>query len=215
MIYQGVSPTANGKSLQIGVSNFNADGGASVYVGLLYGGTQHGKDMKSVILDFLDLWYINSNLNDYEKYIDIDIGFCSDRDTYGNRWEAMPSEDLYYGGYYRLLPSSVPILKCNNDDILKIPVGLITADEAVMAGLGIVGTTTDNYLFTEENYWTMTPYGYIYDDNLNMVFQILSNAFISGNYVSTSAGVRPVINLKANTLFSGSGTTSDPYTVVS
>ena len=84
-----------------------------------------------------------------------------------------------------------------------------------MAGLGIVGTTTDNYLFTEENYWTMTPYGYIYDDNLNMVFQILSNAFISGNYVSTSAGVRPVINLKANTLFSGSGTTSDPYTVVS
>mgnify|MGYP005768053475 CR=1 FL=1 len=214
MIYQGASPNANGKELQIGISNFNVDRGSSVYVGLLYGGTQHGTDTKSIILDFLNSWYINSDLNDYKKYIDFDIGFCSYRDTDGNHWEAMPVEDLYYGGYYRLQFGAVPLLDCSNDDILKIPVGLITADEAVMGGLGSTATTTDNYLFTGENYWTMTPYGYLVSDGLNMVFQILSNGYVGSNYVSLSAGVRPVINLKADTLFTGSGTPSDPYTVV-
>ena len=83
-----------------------------------------------------------------------------------------------------------------------------------MGGLGSTATTTDNYLFTGENYWTMTPYGYLVSDGLNMVFQILSNGYVGSNYVSLSAGVRPVINLKADTLFTGSGTPSDPYTVV-
>ena len=33
--------------------------------------------------------------------------------------------------------------------------------------------------------------------------------------ISAKYGVRPVINLKADTRFTGSGTTKDPYTVVS
>ncbi len=35
-----------------------------------------------------------------------------------------------------------------------------------------------------------------------------------GNLISSSNGVRPVINLRADTQFTGSGTSSDPFVVV-
>ena len=63
----------------------------------------------------------------------------------------------------------------------------------------------------------MSPYdtdsfGYAY------VFYVRSNGNLNGSgyyYVAYAYGVRPVINLKADTLFTGSGTTDSPFEVVS
>jgi len=45
------------------------------------------------------------------------------------------------------------------------------------------------------------------------VFGVNSNGSISNAYVSGTFGLRPVINLKADTIFTGSGTMTDPYVV--
>lgn len=47
----------------------------------------------------------------------------------------------------------------------------------------------------------------------NSALGTFSEGSISYSYVSASIGVRPVINFKADTLVTGSGTSSDPYVV--
>ena len=59
----------------------------------------------------------------------------------------------------------------------------------------------------------MTPY------SLNSlgyagVFSISGGHQLTNSTVSGSLGIRPVINLKADTLFTGTGTSTDPYVVV-
>ena len=48
------------------------------------------------------------------------------------------------------------------------------------------------------------------------VFNVASNSVLSDWYVGGSGGVRPVINLKADTIFAegGDGTSSNPYVVM-
>ena len=45
------------------------------------------------------------------------------------------------------------------------------------------------------------------------VFVIFGNATLYAHSSSYSYGVRPVINLKSDTLITGDGTSSNPYTV--
>jgi len=79
-----------------------------------------------------------------------------------------------------------------------------------MAG-GVYGTNnTSYYLYNGQWYWTLSPWYYSSDP---YVFGVNSNGSISNAYVSGTFGLRPVINLKANTTFKGTGTISDPYTM--
>ena len=96
---------------------------------------------------------------------------------------------------------------------LTYPVGLILADEVAYAG-GIDGSyNTSYYLYNDQSYWTMTPdyyYGGAY------VFYVYPSGWLDHDGVSHEYGVRPVINLKADTQFkAGSlGTADSPYIVV-
>ena len=72
----------------------------------------------------------------------------------------------------------------------------------------------NNYLYTGENYWTISPYNYT-NSNGNCVAII----YIGGNIgmymiINNDAGIRPVINLRSDVEITGSGTTSDPFKVV-
>ena len=94
---------------------------------------------------------------------------------------------------------------------LTYPIGLITADEVVFAG-GYEGSNNYGYwLYTGTYYWTMSPY--YFSGAYAYVFYVDSSGGLSSSSVSGSDGVRPVINLKADVNFTGSGTTSSPYTV--
>jgi len=93
---------------------------------------------------------------------------------------------------------------------LSRPIGLITADEVAFAGGS--GNNTSYWLYTNQAYWTMTPYN-VYSRGTAHEFYVNSNGFLDGTNVNYTNGVRPVINLKADTVLTGSGTTTDPYVV--
>ena len=94
---------------------------------------------------------------------------------------------------------------------LTYPIGLITADEVAFAG-GVYNTNNKQfYLYTNQYYWTMSPY--CFNGGYAHVFLVYSSGGLDSSYVDDSFGVRPVINLKADVTLSGSGTTSTPYEV--
>ena len=127
----------------------------------------------------------------------------------------------YYKPYQRIANQFKPSLSCsqNSDKFsvangnLTYPVALITIDEASLAGGRKSNVNGQYYLYTGNHYWTMSP---------NMFDPWLGNAYVwairvdgqlvTGNFVSVSIGVRPVINLKSNVkITKGTGTASNPY----
>ena len=217
MIYQGTSANATGDGTQIGASTFNNSYNHKTYVGLVYKtSSQHGSGTNSTIMNTLNNWY-NNNLASYEEdYIDTGAGFCSDRNlANGYNWS---SSTVYYAAYDRRKgPAS---LQCNSEDILSQdngklpnPIGLVTMDEAVLTGITNYNANTGSYLYTGQNYWTMSP-SYFSSGGTAYAFGVLSYGNL--NYdtrVYSAYGVRPVINLKSSIAISGSGTTSDPFKI--
>ncbi len=108
--------------------------------------------------------------------------------------------------------------KIEGNGKLTKPVGLITSDEVVFAG-GFMYQNNDGYwLYTKQNYWTMSPF--YFSGSYARVFCVTSYGTLGGSNVHSTYGVRPVINLKADTKFTlkdGSsanrGTTANPYEV--
>ena len=93
---------------------------------------------------------------------------------------------------------------------LTYPIGLITTDEANIAGGA--GENNNYYLTTGNWYWTGSPFDYGYGSASVKDVDAdgsIGNAF----HVDEACGVRPVINLKSGSLSKGSGTASNPYEV--
>ena len=220
LIYNGTSTATTGDGTLTHTSQeFNTDYNKSYYVGLSYSTTQHGTGTPSDILKKLDEWYqwYQSNLASYAGKIDSNIGFCSDRNmASGSSWSAQPSRTIYYAAYDRIVKSQSsvnPSLGCDSSDILKIPIGLITIDETSFAGLSWFANNNSNYLYNNKDYWTMSPSSF--NGSIADVFRVNSAGNLNGKGVILTYGVRPVINLMADVKFTGSGTTSDPFTVSS
>ena len=229
MIYQGTSANTTGTGTQLQTNAFNSSYNRSEYVGYMYTtGQQHGNTTNSSIKGVLDNWY-SSNLASYADKISKEAGFCGDREmASGYSWSSQPSSTIYYAGYGRLVQNSSsvnPTFKCSNSNDLYTtsssskgnkkltnPIGLITADEVVMGGLPWSGSTTSNYLYTGQHYWTMSPY-YFFSAGYAYVFIVYSSGLLSNSGVHNAWGVRPVINLSADVKVTGSGTSSDPFVV--
>ena len=226
MIYQGTSANTTGTGTQLQTNAFNSSYNRSEYVGYMYtGGQQHGNTTDSPIKDVLDSWY-SSNLASYADKISVEAGFCGDREVAsGYSWSSEPSSTIYYKTYERLNTNKSPSFKCSNsadlyttsssskgNKALTNPIGLITADEVSMAGGVWVQNNQKYYLYTEQEYWSMSPYLY---PQANVVI-VHSNGDLNGvsGVYWGEPGVRPVINLAYDVEISGSGTSSDPYVVV-
>ena len=94
---------------------------------------------------------------------------------------------------------------------LTSPVGVLTDDEVFLAG-GINSNLNYNYyLYTGNAYWTMSPY--YFNGSYAFVRRVDTVGGVSYYSVSGSYGVRPVINLKPNSLTSGDGSASNPFLV--
>ena len=228
IIYDGTSAHANGESSsdrQTGTSAYNSSRDASYYVGYTYQtGAQRPSSQNggtaSTIKGVLDNWYQTNIANKgYDDKVVSSPGFCNDRNmASGYSWSATPSSTIRYAAYERLYTNKTPTLQCSNtNDIYTTKVGLITADEVSMAG----GTTSGNssyYLYTGQDYWTMSPYSFTVGSSSSSAY--VSPVFSNGNLGNynvgrAAAGVRPVINLKADVTLTGSGTQTDPYVVSS
>ena len=223
MIYQGTSANETGAGTQIQTSAFNSSNGNNMYVGYMYqSGQLHGLQTSSTIKGVLDNWYTNNIANKgFGDYVDGNAGFCGDRRVSSGTGTGTSRTD--YQPYTRINSSS-PSLTCQTEDIyttsgsstgnkaLTQPIGLISADEAMFAGIPRSGTNTNTYLYTGQDYWTMSPSYFLNSAN---VYCVGSRGGFNIDIVTwTDRGVRPVINLKANvTILSGDGSSLNPYKI--
>ncbi len=216
MIYDGTRAHVNGEESDdrnIGTSSFNelidTNGDFPWIDSVSYTYNNHQND--SIIKSYVDAWYEKVFLgSEYESYLSDEI-FCTSR-VIGE----------YNPCAYELLDS----LSCINEEDrytvdeakgnggLKYPIGLVTAIEGRLAGgVGISGVI--GHYLDAGVYWTMSPSYYdlgcgglvVYTINYGVVSQGLSLD------VTSTSGVKPVINLKSNSLKSGAGTMDNPYTV--
>lgn len=163
-----------------------------------------------------------------------DSVFCNDRTvvdsntgTYGDveNWTST-GVNYYFGTRARIYDGSsvIPNLICKNkadkftvnseigNGALTYPVGLITADELLMAGGNPKSDNTNYYLYTNQDYWSMSPYGF-YED-YGYTFYTTSSGKISDSTPDrTALGVRPVISISKDANLSGDGTWNNPYVV--
>ena len=277
LIYAGTGTDAPATDTSVTQTNkiaFNSAINDNTYVGFKYGQAgqtkyddTHKNTNKSTIMGELESWWGQTTLGSLSSKIDVETGFCNDRQTsvaahgsYGiNGWG---TQQTVYAPWDRLLKVNTtdadatqrPTLKCgykngstdknarkrdlftgpsataggtdgvdgkvegNNE--LIVPIGLITSDEVVFAGGFMYQNNNGYWLHTDQNYWTMSPFGF--DGSTAYVFCVRSvtGELMNSNRVNNTYGVRPVINLKADTQFKFDaeskdtiGTTSNPYIV--
>ena len=102
----------------------------------------------------------------------------------------------------------------NGKGVVSGKVGLITIDEVLFAG-GVIGSSSNFYLKNGSAYCMMSPAGFYTYNDYARAWGVVSAGRTGDFHVASNYGVRPVINLSADTLVTGSGTSSDPYVVKS
>ena len=238
VIYDGTSAHANGESnedRQIGTSAFNSSSKDNVYVGYMYGkigastyADAHANTNDSIIKTYLDNWYkTNISGTSNEQYLADNI-FCNDRSLASGTGFGQ-SYALYRGAsLYRSVKNIT--LSCsqkndaftvndiiNGNGALTYGIGLITADEVILAK---DNDSLNNYLNSGYYFWTMTPSEY--NDDVNIAYILMVRNFNGidigtrasswqASLIEDSVGVRPVLNLKPEVLKYGDGTASNPY----
>ena len=202
----------------------------------------HANINDSTIKTVVDNWYETNiaNNSNFVNKIDVNAGFCNDRSIKNNEdnlsW-SMDTKKGYglnytaYNGFSKFGYEDSykdifePTLYCpnKNHDLftsktsikgnkkLTYPIGLITADEIVYAGA--FGSQESNYYLNNNLvFWTMTADRFYKNDMARVFIEHFETTL--GNYeTKVAAGVRPVINLKANVTLTGTGTKDNPYIV--
>ena len=96
----------------------------------------------------------------------------------------------------------------------KYPVGLITLDEAILAGFAWNQDDDTNYLYNGRVWWSMSPtLSSVALEYIGVLHSMADN--VNTTYVSNGAGgIRPVIALKNSVKISGgNGTSDNPFTI--
>ena len=157
----------------------------------------------------LDSWY-KENLQDYEKYI-VNSSFCNDTNV-----SSEENNISYLSPYSRIFVDESPSLVCSGT-VSKSNIGLITVDEAVMAGAYKDKANKNYFLYNPNNgsgLWTMSG-SKIMNKN-NAVLGIIINSNGSLNFdkkINLEYYIRPVISIDKNTIVTGTGSKDDPYVI--
>ena len=235
----GVKQSINNKTYQ-----FNSKYNAPTYVGYMYGnpdGTTfdevHTNTTSSTIKTAVDNWY-KTNIADkgYSSYISNAVGFCGDRSLPAGIWGTNDNGDgvkntqraSYFGAYGRHVKNvaqftcpepSRDLYTTTDSSIgnksLTYPVGLITYDELIFAGMDNRHINKLSWAYSTEHYWTMSPSYFDVDWGSAIEWDLDSTGhLIPWLDVTNMFGARPVINLKSDTLITGGiGTANDPFVV--
>ena len=97
----------------------------------------------------------------------------------------------------------------NGNGKLKYKVGLITADEFVLAGIG------NGFLYQSGRaIWTMSPRNYGEGGYTATLFSIYQGELLT-EYLTNENGCRPVVSLKSGAKYTsgGNGTLLNPYVI--
>ena len=211
------------------------DSSASVKLGYVRYGTSSKEAAQtntndSTIKAYLDNWYEANILGtENEQYL-VDNIFCNDRlmnkdkpnDSYYHYInEGYGSNSSAYRCFFSEINSKLDALltcpqkndaftvnnkKYGNGD-LKYPIGLITVDEAALAG------GTQSYLSTGDSWWTSSSSQFSYKSAVRC-FSWGSGYKLNDCYVGYSDGlVRPVLNISKEVLNKGDGSMNNPYRI--
>ena len=119
---------------------------------------------------------------------------------------------------------SFSVSSANGNGKNASPVGLLTADEATLAGTNRAGNSNNTYLSNGKNYWLGTPfswYSYVNaggwslgNENGSYVASITQYGHLDQNGAEDELGLRPVVSLKKGITFtSGNGEQGTPYVI--
>ena len=163
-----------------------------------------GATVDSKIKIKLDSWYPEMFEKKYDKFIADGI-FCNEdkQKTGANLNPNLKCQNSLH---------KYTVSKAKGNGLLTFPIGLLSIDETIFAGSARVAPNvshiSDYYLSKAENiyFWTFSPSG------SKNVFRIYNEYYSTP--ISSTAGVRPVINLKADVKFTGDGSFETPYEIV-
>ena len=239
LMYNGTekNATSTKQSINNRPYQFNSKYNNPAYVGYMYGnpdGTTfdevHTNTASSTIKIAVDSWY-KTNIEDkgYRGYISTTIGFCGDRSLYSNNGGdgVQINKNTYFGAYGRYI-SNTAQFTCPepNRDLytvsssslgnksLTYPVGLITYDEMVFAGIDGRHINKLSWIYSMFHTWTMSPSMFDAGNGAGGEFNETSVGALSANTITSERNARPVINLKSDTLITGGiGTVNEPYVI--
>ncbi len=232
LIYYG---TSIDEASSIGVSIYNqldAHGdGDNAHVGYMYGSIAastyeqtHANIHDSTLKEYIDNWYKTVFLDTiYENYL-TDTLFCNDRsiskdDLYGTGIANSDTSYRWYNGLGATSAKPSPTLICKeqndrftvSDEVvgngdLTYPIATISADE-----IHLYANPYDDKSY----FLTMTPSEFV-DGRKVYIKKASLAAGVDDIPVASyeELDVRPVINLKPNSLVSGDGTADNPYSVI-
>ena len=240
LIYNGTEKNANGLNQSINNKTyvFNEKYNDPAYVGYMYGNPDatifdevHANVNDSSIKATIDSWYkTNIVSKGYSKYVSAYASFCGDRELYSNSGgNGIQTDKITFFNSYERYESGTAKFTCQNkmrdlyttsdsdtgNKALVYPVGLITYDELVFAGMDNNHLNKLSWVYSTLHYWTMTPSYYYAPFNSARGWIEYSTGYLySGWSVFGNLGVRPVINLKSDVkITGGTGTANDPYVV--
>ncbi len=196
-------------------------------------------DKSADIISMLNNWYdtyiageVDNQNNPYSDYV-ADGVYCNDRSLSseqgnGNGYSLVPS--TLYGAWNRIINTKLPILTCPNANDrfvlqnstisssakeLTRPIGLLTADEVVMAGGAYDVYNTRFYMYYGENgyTWTSSPSFFSSWSRIASLWTMNKHGSLTNWYNVRDTGIiRPVINIKSNVIiYGGDGTVNNPY----
>ena len=239
LIYNGTENNATGvnQSINSKTYQFNSKYNDPAYIGYMYGDPDattfaevHANINDSTIKAVVDNWY-KTNVVDkgYSQYISATVGFCGDRSLSSNSVGdgVQTDKSTYFAAYRRdqassaqfTCPESARDLYTTADSavgnkVLTYPVGLITYDEMVFAGMDNKHINKLSWIYSTQHTWTMSPTSFYEKAGVAVGWRGSSAGRLDNPGVESITEVRPVINLKADVRISGgTGTTNDPFIV--
>ena len=203
------------------------------YATVGYGYVRYGTSSKEVaqtntndstIKTYLDNWYkTNISGTENEQYLTDNI-FCNDRSfSSSNTGTGAGTSHTKYHWYDFYTSANKSNLKCtqqndaftvsdttNGNGALTYPIGLITTDEAVLAG-GLDDENRGYYLYSGSWYWASAPIDF---DGDSRVRDVNYDGYAYNSYITDyTGGVRPVLNISPEVLNKGDGTMNNPYRI--
>ena len=173
----------------------------------------------------LSTWY-NSNIGNnvsYSHYI-VPTKFTFETGYTYSQSSSTNNTVYYFNSYIRIGGDGntfKPTFSYSDDTLIEDKFGLITADEIVYAG-GYWGEDNKNYFLynsdIKKDCWTMSPS--FWDNNTKKAGMLIlttvgkiSDWPSSGNTLTESLGIRPVVSISSDITLSGNGTISNPYQI--
>lgn len=198
--------------------------------------TNEKNENKSIIRETIDNWY-RDHMTAYTDDLE-DAVWCNDRSLYdiggwdknNDVFEITNEQDgkMIFNANYRVFTSGKPDINCankndaftvseeNGNGNLEYPVGLMTLDEAVMAGFNWYryDNSSDNYLNNGKGWWLMSP-SLVSANNVYVGVAYSRVDHVTPIFTSNGlGGVRPMVSLKKGfRVQNGDGTSDSPFII--